>query len=72
MIKYIAGWYDSAKSLRPYATLEEIRDAHDLVFDPDMLTEEAMMTQVHKVNSEGNYHEFVFRLAFDFEKDISA
>lgn len=66
-MKYVAGWDDgSGHSPRLFNSLEDIKYRYTEVFTPWMSLRQ-MITQVWSINGEGNYHEFVFRPAFECE-----
>lgn len=70
--KFVAGWYDNDFFNRRYVfvSVEEVQKAFPEIFEIGMTAKE-MFDRVYGedgINSEGNYHEFVFRLAWPWEK----
>ena len=80
---YKAGWLSTTEARLPlFTTIEEVVRAYPEIFfvdgpldsdgevtsvPPTTPTEQWMLDKVEMVNSEGNYHDFLFRPAFGFE-----
>jgi hypothetical protein len=65
--RFTVGW-DDGRPLKTVTGLEMVRKTFPEIFrERDTLRK--MRARVDTVNSEGNYHEFVFRPAWEDEKD---